>query len=110
MSVEVRDAGFSAVIDSSAELEQVATGFIFTEGAMWDARSKELIFSDMPGDIVRKWSKADGVTTFRQPSNKQNGHYFDLEGRLISCEHASSTLTREENDGTITVLASHYNG
>jgi len=110
MSVEVRDAGFSAVIDSSAELEQVATGFIFTEGAMWDARSKELIFSDMPGDIVRKWSEADGVTTFRQPSNKQNGHYFDLEGRLISCEHASSTLTREENDGTITVLASHYNG
>ncbi|MGA0276265.1 MAG: SMP-30/gluconolactonase/LRE family protein, partial [Dehalococcoidia bacterium] len=46
----------------------------------------------------------------RQPSNKQNGHCFDLEGRLISCEHASSTLTREEKDGTITVLASHYNG
>jgi len=110
MSVEVRDDRFSAVIGPAAELEQVATGFIFTEGAIWDASSKELIFSDMPGDIVRKWSEKDGVTTFRQPSNKQNGHCFDLEGRLISCEHASSTLTREEKDGTITVLASHYNG
>jgi len=110
MSVEIRDERFRQVVGDDAQVEQIATGFKFTEGAMWDARTKELIFSDMPGDIVRKWSESDGVTTFRQPSNKQNGHYFDLEHRLISCEHASSTLTREEHDGSITVLASHYDG
>lgn len=110
MSVEIRDDRFREVVGADAELEQVATGFIFTEGATWDAKNQELIFSDMPGDIVRKWSEANGVTTFRQPSNKQNGHYFDLEGRLVSCEHASSHLTREEHDGSITILASHYGG
>ena len=110
MSVEIRDERFRQVVGNDAPLEPLATGFIFTEGAMWNAKTKELIFSDMPGDIVRKWSAADGVTTFRQPSNKQNGHYFDLEGRLISCAHASSDVTREEHDGSITVLASHYGG
>ena len=110
MSVEIRDDRFREVVGADAELEQVATGFIFTEGATWDAKNQELIFSDMPGDIVRKWSEANGVTTFRQPSNKQNGHYFDREHRLVSCEHASSHLTREEHDGSITILASHYGG
>jgi gluconolactonase len=110
MSVAIKDERFRQVVGDDAPLEKLATGFIFTEGAMWDAKTSELIFSDMPGDIVRKWSEADGVTTFRQPSNKQNGHYFDLEHRLISCEHASSHLTREEHDGSITVLASHCDG
>jgi len=110
MSVEIRDERFRQVVGDDVPLEQLATGFIFTEGAMWNAKTNELVFSDMPGDIVRKWSESDGVTTFRQPSDKQNGHYFDLEGRLLSCSHAASNLTREESDGSITVLASHYNG
>jgi gluconolactonase len=110
MSAEIRDERFRQVVGDDTLLEQVATGFIFTEGAMWNAKTDELVFSDMPGDIVRKWSETDGVTTFRQPSNKQNGHYFDLEGRLISCSHAASDVTREEHDGSITVLATHYGG
>ena len=110
MAVEIRDKRFRKIVGDDAHMDQVATGFIFTEGAMWNAKTNELVFSDMPGDIVRKWSKANGVTTFRQPSNKQNGHYFDLEGRLISCAHSSSEVTREEHDGSITVLASHYAG
>ncbi|MCH8911453.1 MAG: SMP-30/gluconolactonase/LRE family protein [Chloroflexi bacterium] len=110
MSVEIRDKKILKVVHVDSPLEQVATGFIFTEGAMWDAKKKELIFSDMPGDIVRKWSADNGVTVFRQPSGKANGHYFDLEGRLISCEHANSRIIREEHDGSITVLATHYEG
>jgi gluconolactonase len=57
---------------------------------------------------VRKWSAAAGVTVFRQPSGKANGHYFDLDGRLVSVEHANSRVIREEHDGSITVLATHY--
>lgn len=110
MSVDIRDEKFRQVVGDEPQLERVATGFIFTEGATWDARKKELIFSDMPGDIVRKWSVTKGVTVFRQPSGKANGHYFDSSGRLISCEHANSRIIREENDGSITVLATHYGG
>ena len=110
MSVEIRDERFRQVVGSDCQLEQIATGFLFTEGAMWNGKTRELVFSDMPGDIVRKWSAANGVTVFRQPSGKANGHYFDLEGRLVSGEHANSRVIREEHDGSITVLATHYDG
>jgi len=110
MSADIRDERFRQVVGDDSDIEQVATGFIFTEGAMWNAKTSELTFSDMPGDIVRRWSEADGVTTYRQPSGKANGHYYDLEGRLISCEHANSRVIREEYDASITVLATHYDG
>jgi gluconolactonase len=35
---------------------------------------------------------------------------WDNQGRLITCEHASSHITRTEPDGSITVLASHHEG
>jgi gluconolactonase len=39
-----------------------------------------------------------------------NGNTWDREGRLLTCEHATSRVTRTQHDGTMEVLASHYNG
>ena len=108
--VEVRDRRFAGVVGQSVEFERLGTGFIFTEGPLWHRREKYLLFSDMPGDHLRRWSAKDGVTTFRRPCNKSNGLAWDLQGRLIVCEHATSHLTRTEPDGRSTVLASHYDG
>ena len=108
--VEVRDHRFEGVVGRSVEFERLATGFVFTEGPLWHRRERYLLFSDMPGDHLRRWSQKDGVTTFRKPCNKSNGLAWDHQGRLIVCEHASSRLTRTETDGTIAVLASHHQG
>lgn len=108
MSVEIRDERFRDVVGDDAELERLGTGYEFTEGAVWDYRGKFLIFSDMPGNIMRKWSDEGGIETFRQPSNMANGNFFDREGRLITCEHATSRVVRMEHDGSMTTLASHY--
>ncbi len=108
--VEIRDQRFESVVGRAVEFERLATGCIFTEGPLWHPGEKVLLFSDMPGDHLRRWSEKDGVTTFRKPCNKSNGLAWDLQGRLLTCEHASSTLTRTEADGRITVLASHYEG
>ena len=110
MSVEIRDERFKQVVGEGIELEQVATDFIFTEGALWNGATRELVFSDMPGDIMRKWSAESGISVLRQPSSKTNGNYYDLEGRLISCEHETSRVVREEANGTLSVLATHYEG
>ena len=110
MSVEIRDERFKQVVGEGIELEQVATDFIFTEGAMWNGATRELVFSDMPGDIMRKWSAESGISVLRQPSSKTNGNYYDLEGRLISCEHETSRVVREEANGTLSVLATHFEG
>ncbi len=90
--------------------EKLATGFLFTEGPLWHAREQSLLFSDMPGDHLRKWSARGGVTTFRKPCHQTNGLAWDAKGRLLACEHSSSRLTRTESDGSITVLASHHDG
>ena len=109
-SVEVRDPKFRAVVGSAVTFEKIATGFLFTEGPLWHAAEKYLLFSDMPGDHLRKWSARDGVTTFRKPCAQSNGLAWDGQGRLLVCEHATSTVTRTEADGSSTVIASHHDG
>ena len=88
----------------------MGTGFLFTEGPLWHPTGKFLLFSDMPGDHLRRWSAADGVTTFRKPCNMSNGLTYDRQGRLVACEHASSQVTRTERDGRIVPLATHHQG
>jgi gluconolactonase len=77
---------------------------------VWHPTGKFLLFSDMPGDHMRRWSAADGVTTFRNPCDMSNGLTYDRQGRLIACEHATSRVTRTEPDGRIVALATHYQG
>ncbi len=108
MNVEIRDERFRDVVGDDAPVEELATGFDFTEGAMWNHVQGHLIFSDMPGNIMRKWTSERGIEVFREPSNMANGNYYDLQGRLLTCEHATSRVTRTEHDGSITVLATHY--
>jgi gluconolactonase len=64
----------------------------------------------MPGDHLRRWSASGGVTTFRKPCGQSNGLAWDREGRLLSCEHATSRLIRTEVNGDITMLAGKYAG
>ena len=106
--LEIRDQRFADVVGRSLVFEKLVTGCIFTEGPLWHRRDRYLLFSDMPGDHLRRWSQQQGVSTFRKPCHKSNGLAWDNYGRLIACEHASSCLTRTEADGSITVLASHY--
>jgi len=110
MNVEIRDDRFRSVVGDDTGVEQLGSGFDFTEGPIWHPYEKHLIFSDMPGDHMRRWSAGEGVTTFRKPSNKANGNTYDAEGRIVTCEHATSRVTRTEKDGSITVLATHWQG
>jgi gluconolactonase len=64
----------------------------------------------MPGDHMRRWSAREGVTTFRKPCNMSNGLTYDRQGRLLACEHATSQVTRTEDDGRIVPIATHYAG
>jgi gluconolactonase len=94
----------------SPVFEKLGGEFLFTEGPLWHPTGKFLLFSDMPGDHLRRWSASDGVTTFRKPCHMSNGLAYDRGGRLIVCEHATSQLTRTEADGRSVPLATHYQG
>ncbi len=96
--------------DLIGDLERIGTGFMFTEGPIWNKEGKFLLFSDMPGDVRRMWSEADGVKEVMNPSNKCNGMTYDADGNLIVCEHSTSTIVRETPDGKRETIASHYDG
>ena len=110
MSVSIRDPRFTQVVGRDVQFERIATGCLFTEGPLWHPTDHYLLWSDMPGDHLRRWSPRDGVSTFRKPCNKSNGLTWDRQGRLLACEHASSQVTRTEADGGITPLATHFQG
>jgi gluconolactonase len=94
----------------SVTFERLGEGFLFTEGPVWHPRGQFLLFSDMPGDHLRRWSAKDGVTTFRKPCHMSNGLAYDRQGRLVTCEHATSRVTLTEADGQIVPVATHYAG
>ena len=59
---------------------------------------------------MHRWDAEGGATVYRRPSHKANGNTLDGHGRLLTCEHATSRVVRQELDGRLTVLASHYAG
>jgi gluconolactonase len=110
MSVVVRSDELRELVDAGGDVQQIGTGFKFTEGPVWNADEGLLLFSDMPGDVRRRWSETDGVSEVMRPANKCNGMVYDAAGNLLVCEHSTSTLVREHPDGTREALATHFRG
>ncbi len=109
MSHTATDPRFHNIIAEFEPIRQLATGFVFTEGPLWHPLEKHLIFSDMPGDVRRKWQNGV-VTEIQRPSNKANGLTYDHQLNLIACEHSTSAVVRYRKDGSKEVLCSHFEG
>src|SRR3954454_22043490 len=110
MAVKGLTDTFYELVDEGAEVETLGSGFTFTEGPIWHPRDGYLLFSDMPGDVRRRWDARGGVREVMRPSNKCNGMTYDADLNLIVCEHATSSVVRERPDGTRETLATHYRG
>jgi gluconolactonase len=108
--VEILDAAMRQLIDPAVTFEQVCTGFRFCEGPIWNPREQTLYFSDMPGDVRRRWNAQEGVVEVRNPSHKCNGMTYDGTGNLYVCEHETSSLVMETTQGERRVLATHWQG
>ena len=110
MAHQALDPSFHQLVDEYAPVIQLGSGFEFTEGPIWHPTEHFLLFSDMPGDVRRRWDRRSGVREVMRPSNKANGLTYDHDLNLIACEHATSSLVRLAPDGSRTVLASHFDG
>ena len=105
------DPRFQHIKLGHAAIERVATGFRFTEGPAYFGGGRYLVFTDIPNDALLRWDEISGaVETLRSPAGYPDGNTRDRQGRLVTCELGSRTLTRTEHDGTVTVLATHFEG
>jgi gluconolactonase len=137
-----KDAALDALISPNAKLERLATGFGFTEGALWVSKGKNshLLFSDMPGNVIYKWTPDGRVSVhmekcgyrgvdiwrvgFMQTNGKLpgekgfeefpmigcNGLTLDRQGRLVIATWSGRSIDRIEHDGRRTVLADRWEG
>lgn len=106
--IEVLADEFRAVAPEGTKVRCIGEGFRFTEGPVW--WNGQLLFSDIPADVIYRWTPDDGCRPWREPSRYANGNTTDLEGRLITCEHGSRSLTRTEGDGGVITLAETHAG
>lgn len=117
--VERLDPALDALVPPGAVIEQLADGFAWSEGPVWARNGSFLLFSDVPKNVVYKWSRDSGITEFMKPSGYtmdaarggepgSNGLTFDSEGRLLLCQHGDRQVARREKDGKVTVLTQYY--
>jgi gluconolactonase len=129
-TIEILHPDFPRHIDPEAQLEIAASGFRFLEGPVWDPRNDRLIFSDIIGNALYTYAPpapashetrspepdsdtrnlSGTVEMLRSNSYLANGNTLDLTGSLLTCEHATSRISRTDPDGSYTVLAEKYKG
>jgi gluconolactonase len=101
------------LVPETTELELLGEGFRLTEGPVWVPSEQCLLFSDVIGNARHRWREGEGFSQVAAPTRHGNGMTIDLEGRLLVCEHDTSTIARMSVDGSggdHTVLASHVDG
>ena len=109
LKVHVWDDDFFRLIPAETQLSRVVTGYDFLEGPIWDHEAQKLTFSDILGNSLYSWTAEAGVQQIRRHSYMANGNAYDHQGRLITCEHATSRVTRSvPGTDKYEVLASHY--
>ena len=112
--IEQLDPSLDKIIDTSQPIQELATGLGgplgSAEGPVWWKEDGYLLFSDIHNNKRMKYTPGQGVTLFKEPTNRANGLTRDIQGRLVACEHDTRRVTRQELDGSITVIANSFQG
>jgi gluconolactonase len=102
------------IISTTEPIRHLAEGFGGAqgpaEGPLWWKEGGYLVFSDIHNNRRMKFTPGGGVSLLQEPTNRANGLTRDLQGRLVACEHDSRRVTRQEQDGSITVIANSFQG
>ncbi len=114
------DPGLDKIVPADAKVEKVHGDFRFVEGPVWDRRGGYLLFSDIPTNLIMKWTPDGNVSVFRKqifsgvyPDGVligSNGLTLDRMGRLIAAEHGNRRVARYDKDGPAMVLADRFEG
>lgn len=104
-TLEKKDPAFDAIISPDAKAEIIAEGMEWSEGPLWLEKTQTLIFSDVPKNIIYKWTAEKGKEVYLAPSGYtdtverggemgSNGLLLDPEGNLVLCQHGNRQMAR----------------
>ena len=125
-SIERVDPALDAIMSPDAIIEVIAEGYEWSEGPVWVDRGNMLLFSDVPKNIVYKWTEEKGAEVYLSPSGftgatsdsrepGSNGLLVNDEGTLVLCQHGDRRLATMTADilsptPTFTTIADRYEG
>jgi gluconolactonase len=132
-SITRLNPALDALISPGTKIQKLTGGLKFAEGPVWIRKPGYLIFSDIPANVIDKWTPAGGVAPVVKPSGftgsddsqvgapinngfetvyliGSNGVTLDRQGRIVFAAHGDRAIVRIEKDGKRTVLADRYDG
>ena len=110
MPVEQLSPELECIVSPDQDVEELGKDYDLAEGPIWYRDGGYLLFSEINKNQRHRWTPQEGVTLFREPTCNANGLTRDLQGRLLACETTNHRVTRQEPDGSITVVAGTYQG
>ena len=66
------DPAMDAIVPKDWKIEKLAEGFGWAEGPLWIPGGNYLLFTDVPGNKMWKWSEKKGLEKFLDPSGAAN--------------------------------------
>ncbi|OAV46009.1 hypothetical protein A3850_018870 [Lewinella sp. 4G2] len=125
-NVKKMDDRLDALIAPGQRMELLGSGYDWSEGLVWVDEYDFLLFSDIPKNKVHKWSEAEGVTDYLEPSgftgayssSKEPGSnrlVIDPAGKLLLCQHGDRRIARMEApldapEAKFTTVVAEYEG
>ena len=107
--LQAKSPSFWNLIDKTASLQKVATGFRFTEGPVWDEKGGFLYVSEeVQNRVVRIYP--DGRVETVLNTGDPDGATFDQHHRLIETASVLRAMIRVAPDGKYDVMADTYDG
>jgi gluconolactonase len=104
--VERWDPAIDTLIPKDARIEKLAEGFGWAEGPVWISSGGYLLFTDVPGNKLWKWSEGAGLELFMDPSGASNpdpliwreaganGLYPDRPGSILLADTGNRMIAR----------------
>ncbi len=95
---------------NAGEVKTLFTGGLFTEGTAWIATANVLLFSDLRQSVTYRLTPPDVIDEYLKPNKGVNGAGWDSRGFIVFCEREPAGIARGRYGGTMTTIATEYNG
>jgi gluconolactonase len=117
------DPALDAIVPTDWQVEKLADGFTWAEGPVWIGAGNYLLFDDVPGNAMYRWSEKDGLSMFLKPAGFEgkdtsifreagtNGLFPDSETTILAADSGNRMIARLDlATKKKTPLATHFEG